>query len=216
LSKKVLLFFLVSILTIEAVYIASGQPLHTGDTSRYLIMLAPIVVILLSCGVFLRSKARFIISRSIAIALATNIFLLICALAQSWTSTLPADTHLASVVNYLRASHITYGYASMDTALPETFFYPSDTSLLPLGCTHGRLTHNTLFYDQAAYRHIQAQQTSQIALIFDYQIISNVPSICTVATIKSQFGSPDTTTYTSDGSLVMIYNNPQQFASKID
>jgi hypothetical protein len=210
LLPKRLTLLVVSVIAVDSVvYIASGQALQ-GDTSRYLIMTAPVVV--LGFG----SVAKFRPARHsrpyVALGLIgvlgmgiLNLGSLGAALLAHWDTTFPQDAHLASVQHYMRTSPLTAIYASTDTAVPVLYLYnPAPGRLLPVGCLNGSLTR-TYYSMDPAFAKAREQPARQVALIFDGTTLSNTPSICTSLSINRQMGNPERVEHTDDGSLVYIY-----------
>jgi hypothetical protein len=214
LAKRTVLFIGIAFITIELVYIASGQVLSDGDTSRYLIMLAPVIVIMISLLTFLPARIKSLVKIIFIIGLFINITLLAHATLSSRTNTLNVNIK-QSTYDYLKAHDISYAYASMDTAIPATYLYPTEPSILPLSCSDGTLLQATTFYDKAAYSHVQSQISGEVALIFDGQVITNAPQVCTVAQAVSQFGAPEQMTSTSDSNTIMLFSNPIAVADHI-
>ncbi|MDB5167048.1 MAG: hypothetical protein JWN26_193 [Candidatus Saccharibacteria bacterium] len=205
LSTHAIIFIAVLVVVIELVYFASGQALQGGDTSRYLVMLIVPLVILLSFSTYLTGQIRNLAKGFIAIGLFVNICLLGHALTILPTHQLPGESHVVSIINYLNAHSFTYGYASIDTSIPASYLYPDSKQLLPLGCSGSTLVKDSLFYDRAAYAHIEAMPSQNVVIFLDANSITNAPNVCSQDDIFSQFGQPNKIDETSDHSTVDIF-----------
>jgi hypothetical protein len=122
LSNLVVTFIICAVIVIEGVYVASGQPGFSGDTSRYLIMLAPIIVLVIASMINLDKKFANSYKVIILLVILINGLLIFGSMATHWTTRLPADAHLSRTVNYLDQHQYEYAYASMDTAIPGLIF----------------------------------------------------------------------------------------------
>lgn len=215
LPKQAVIFIATMAVIIELVYIASGQALLGGDTSRYLIMLLPLLVLIVSLTTYLGRRTRQIFKGFIVVGLLINIGLLGYTLSTSWTSQLPGESHITSVVNYLDSHDFTYGYASIDTSIPATYFYADSNHLLPLGCSSNTFVKDNLFYDKAAYAHTETLPSQGTAIFLDADSITNAPNVCLQADIIKQFGQPDQTDKTSDNSIVDIFYNQTSVKNRL-
>lgn len=207
LTLKMLALPVSAILIVEVVYVLSGQVLSGGDTSRYLIMIAPMLVILISMNTFLQSKLRAISIVVLSCVVVLNIIFLLTAFTQVKSAEFVNQQHLRTTIEYLENQDISYAYSSMDTALPASYLYGSaEHSLLPLSCSD-RLAPSNLFYDKAAFRALQARSVKFVAIILDGHAINNHPNTCAAKEITVQLGFPSRVDQTKDGSMVLIYED---------
>lgn len=196
-----------TVVVVEMVYVLSGQVLSGGDTSRYLIMVAPMLVILISMNVLLRDRLRMIATGLVGCVVVLNIAFLLMAFTQVKSVGFVNQQHLSTSIEYLKNRNLSYAYASMDTALPASYLYGSSKhSLLPLSCSD-KLAPSHLFYDKAAFHELQGKNVDYIAIILDGQTINNYPNTCSTEKIITQLGTPDRIDQTQDGSSVLIYED---------
>jgi len=181
------------LITPVVVYIASGQPVFEADTSRYLIVLAPALVLLFSISDLRQAPRRLYYS---AVIIVTTLLLvstasLIHATIKGSEKVVLSTVHLEERFNYLVGSNYQYGYSSMDTAIPSMYFFGRNTDkvLLPLSCDNGALRKATLFYDKNLFITYEKSNT-QVPIILDGNSINNYPSICSIDSIKQQLGDP--------------------------
>lgn len=204
-----------TILVVESVYILSGQVLSGGDTSRYLIMIVPMLVILISMNAFLRGKLRAIAITLVGCVAILNIVFLLTAFIQVKRVEFVNQQHLRSAIEYLKDKNLSYAYSSMDTAIPASYLYgSSEHSLLPLSCSD-KLAPSQLFYDKAAFRALQARDVKYVTIILDGQSINNHPNTCSLTKIITQFGTPSRIDQTQDGSTVLIYEDTSGLSSQL-
>ena len=193
-------FIGVFLVTDELVYIASGAAL-LGDTSRYLIMLGPIVALAFgSLGYFYKqSSVPYIVISSMILI---NGFFLGQALAKNWDTSFPKDNHLASVARYLNSHSYIYAFGSMDVSTPLTYYDGlTHTSIFPIACANSKLVHAD------AYRNTRIDKSTIIMpIILDNKAIANTPNICSEQNIIDQLGSPASTDTTDDGSVVLVFD----------
>lgn len=189
----------------ELVYIASGAALQS-DTSRYLIMLGPIIVLALSSIGFLykQSKIPYIF---VVVTIVINGFFLSQALVKNWDISFPKDSHLQSVARYLNNHSYAYVFASMDTSAPLAYYGGiSQANLFPVACSNSRLVHAIAF---RSTKIIETTNSELIPIILDHTEIVNAPNICRQQDITVQFGLPTSIETTNDGSAVLIYPDSQ-------
>ncbi|MDB5164890.1 MAG: hypothetical protein JWL89_516 [Candidatus Saccharibacteria bacterium] len=199
------LFLLISIIlgVNIVVYVASGQAVQ-ADTSRYLIMTAPAVILIAALVQYHRMKRTYVLV-GFAAVLIGNFVALGGALAQNWDTNFPKDAHLASVHTYMLAHPGATSYASTDTAISAQYLYRLPAKqLLPLGCLNGSLV-KTHYSMDTAFAETAKQSNTPVALIFDTNVITNTPNVCTPASVMAQLGQPMGSETTSDGSLVLLY-----------
>ena len=187
-----------------AVYIASGQAVQGAATSRYLIMLAP-ALILTFASIRLPRIGYKPAAAIVGVVLCVNMLALTSALATHWNTSFPQDAHLASTYRYIQKNPGLHMYASIDTALPVLYLYslPGNT-ILPLGCSNGQLVRTYYSMDQA-FAANAASPNAAAVIVLDNNAITNTPNVCTVASITRQFGLPQAVTHTNDGSIVLHY-----------
>lgn len=192
-NRNLLLFTLLMLITPIAVYIASGQPVFKADTSRYLIVLAPALVILFSISDLKQVSRRLYCSVVIAVStllLVSTISLVQATLKGSERGIL-STIHLEERFNYLVENNHQYGYSSMDTAIPSMYFFGRNTDkvLLPLSCEKGILRKVALFYDKNLFITYEKDDI-HVPIILDGDSINNYPSTCSIDSIKQQLGDP--------------------------
>lgn len=183
----------------ESVYIFSGQA-HQSHTSRYLIMLLPIVMLAIaSMRPFFANKLTqcFIIA-----VVLINAATLGAAFTKHWDTSFSVDAHIHSVADYLNKHKDSYAYASMDTALPLSYYKEaSATHMVALACA----APNLVKAKSIPVLKMTPDQMSKVPIIFDGNIIANSPAVCTVENVVAQLGKPISTDTTDDGSTVLYY-----------
>ncbi|HSX06230.1 MAG TPA: hypothetical protein VLG92_00740 [Candidatus Saccharimonadia bacterium] len=190
----------------ELVYIASGQA-GIPSTERYLIMTAPALVLLLGGLQASWKTFRPIGLTIIAIFISINGFFLTKSLATSSNGRFSQDAHLVSITRYIQHNPRTVVYASMDTAIPISYLYGSNTVVpLPLSCSKSYVVKDSTFYSKPAYRTQEGSAHTATAIILDGSAITNVPSTCSQEAITEQLGKPDTVTVSDDGSTILLYS----------
>ena len=204
--KRLTVFVATFVATDSLVYIASGQALIAG-TSRYLIMVAPLVI-LAAGSLDMLAKSQPILWQGLlavtCLVIVINIFSLSRSLSSHWNTSFPLDAHLASVERFKQQYGYRTIYASMDSAMPLNYLGHT-TSYLPLNCTGERLISSDLFFDKSAQKQATAALPAIIPVVLDGNSITNTPSVCTVADITNQLGQPEQTQQTDDGSVVLLY-----------
>ena len=198
-------FIFGGVAVVEGVYVASGQPAFGGDTSRYLVMIAPLFVLVVASMTYLGKKSSQLYGLIASIVIITNCLLLLGATLTHWTMQLPADARLSEAADYVDQRNTTYAYASMDTAIPATYLYRPQGILLPLSCDDQGLRRTYLFYDKGLFRRADQSVVAEVPIILDGELISNSPNICNVAKIVSQLGAP-IRQEKAGGSTVLIYS----------
>jgi hypothetical protein len=191
-----------------AFYILSGQALQ-NQTSRYLIMTIPIFVILLTGILSINNKLRIKLVISTIIIILINSLTLVSALTSNWNPSFTKDSHISSVISFMTTNKYPYAYASMDDALPADYYSNSQVKILPLSCNNGTLAPSYLFFDKGYYKATSDLKTATVPLILDGNQIANTPSVCSLASIKSEIGQWQSVKYLSDGSMVLIFNHDQ-------
>lgn len=201
-TKSAVVFVLVFMVSIQVAYLASGQSIN-GDTSRYLIMAAPIIVIAIAS--ISPSRLRHIALSGMFIVVLANTAYLLSVLPSAWHDRFSNDERLSVVAQLVGNSSNTTFYSSMDTALPAMFYHPGHT-VLPLGCSEHRLTKSQTFYSSSAFDTLQARPAQYAAIILDGgDQITNHPSVCTRVDIEQQLGPPTLVKELSDGTRALYY-----------
>ena len=196
--QYVIIFFVV----IQAVYLLSGQSLN-GDTSRYLIMLAPLFVILISAFDSKRADVKAV-KYSLIVAIIANGLFVVGALFNSFPERFTKDAQLDNIADYSQAQKTTTVFASMDIALPTMYYRPKVT-ILPLACEGDRLVTSSTFYPKTSFRkQVDLNNRNEAIVIADGQI-TNYPNTCSKEDIVAQFGTPASVTALSTGKVVLIY-----------
>jgi hypothetical protein len=189
-----------------AVYVASGEANQSG-TDRYLIMTAPVVLLLLSASRRVWQRFRVPGAAIVCVVVVVNGMLLGRAVVHGAQGHFSQDAHLASAERYVAQHPGVLPYSSMDTAIPASYLSGSDSKApLPLSCSGATLLKDSLFYSRTAFRTRESKHYRMAAIILDGTDITNVPSACTVALITAQLGRPKATTTTDDGSTVLLYS----------
>jgi len=196
--------WLVSIVFVidAVVYMASGQS-YTGGTSRYLIMTVPMLIIIFGAVGTLRLLRVFLALAVFAIFI--NGLVLTSTTIKAWGTRFTGDQHLVSAVKYLNQQRYPYAYASMDTAIPTSYYYNPRTTVLPLSCFNGVLARAYLFYGKEVFIKAESTPTSLVPIILDGGSIRNYPNTCTKYDVIKQFGNPAGIQSTSYGDEVLLY-----------
>lgn len=200
-SQKATVFVLTFFVIGELAYFASGQSLNDG-TSRYLIMLAPAMLVLIAS----LPKIKFV-PWLIGAVVAVNAVMLTVAFIGESRGAFSKDAHIRDTKEYLDSRDFAYVYGSMDTALPYAYFYPDATPILPLTCHDGKLQKSNLFYSQKSYITNESRSTDEVAVILDGSSINNHPHACNSDGVIVQLGQPQRTEATPGGSAVLIYKS---------
>jgi hypothetical protein len=210
-SKNFILFITISLLVPIGVYIASGQPVFKTDTSRYLIMIIPVMIVCFSSLEIQRGILKKIVISIILAVLLLNITSLLYVTAKSQHSDLVGEYTLRNRYEYLVTNNYSYGYSSMDTAIPSMYLFGKrGNTLLPLSCENNHLRKATLFYDKSVFVKNESVSVENVPIILDGSAISNSPSVCTIETITAQIGRPLSLSQTVNGDTVLIYR-PEAF-----
>lgn len=190
------------------VYVASGQAVQGAATNRYLIMLAPVVMLALATVHIPKNIRAGATSVAVAV-IGINVLALGLALERHWNTGFPQDAHIASTYRYATLHPKFQLYASTDTAMPLLYLYHLPAAAdLPLGCLVGRLTR-THFSMDGTFARAAASPSTTAALVFDDSVITNAPNICTPDSVIAQFGSPLQADRTDDNSIVLLYSQSQ-------
>jgi hypothetical protein len=192
------------------VFLASGQAVQGPATSRYLILLAPLMVLAVS-GIVVPRTAHLATSVFLSAALLINLVTLGVALGRGWDTSFSQDTHLESVYRYIVQHPNTHIFASTDTSMPILYFHNLPAKrVTPLGCLDGRVVRTHFSMDSAfdSGDHL----ATPTAIVLDGDTIANAPNLCTLHTLEQQLGTPSTMTHTDDGSAVLLYDQSTYFA----
>lgn len=206
LSRKFALF-LVSFFVIDfLIYVLSGQAVH-DSTSRYLIMTAPIFVLLLTavCNNLSWKQRSVLIYVLLAVCL-VNIISLALFIKSDANWNFKQDNHAVSVIEFMKQHNYPYGYAGMYTALPAFFLSSGKSNILSLKCETGReVAPSYLFFDKTYYTHMQGSSGSEVPIILESSAVY-FPKYCNKEAIRNQFGAWKRVEQTSDGSEALIYD----------
>lgn len=204
--RNAVAFLLIFILTIQGVYFASGQTLN-GDTSRYLIMMAPIIMIAFS--VLPEAKLTKFLILVMSVVIVVNIASLGVLTASSYQDRFANDDRLSQVAEYVNNHQGVLFYGSMDTALP-TYFYNPEIKILPLSCSADGLKRAETFFPESSYSKYEANEVRTKALILDIGgAITNYPMVCSVESILLKLGNPMSRTKLDNGMEVLYYLSDQ-------
>ncbi len=202
-SRKLVAFVLIFSCVIQGIYFLSGQSLN-GDTSRYLIMFAPILVLVISSLPMTRLSRAALLMIAIFVTV-TGLFLSL-SLLRAWPERFTKDRPLATVAEFIQGESQTRFYASMDTALPVTYYYPS-TTILPLRCSPSGLERSATFYPKGSFDTYQSKSRAQVGIIFDAEgNITNHPNVCNKDDVIKRFGQPQQIQMIAGGQLILFYD----------
>ena len=186
--KNSAIFVIFFTVVIEGIYGVSGQSL-AGDTSRYLIMLAPVFVVLISSFSSMSVRLRLAASITLVTIIALNSLFAFGLSVHAWPQRFSKDEPLA-VSSQLAGDPSTHFYASLDIALPADYYYPH-VMILPLACNdHHRLQQAANAFSRTAFKRIQQETATYDAIILVNNVITNYPSVCSKDDITSQFPRP--------------------------
>lgn len=211
-QRSFVLFVALMLAVPVAVYVASGQPLFISDTSRYLIVLVPALIMLFSVIDLdvLSEKTKRVSVIGLGLLLFINIGALFLVTLQQGDKDYLAVSHLEERYSYLERNSYSYGYASMDTAIPSMYLLSKDKGnvLLPLSCEEGgSLRKATLFYDKNVFMRSEKSDVA-VPIIMDGNAITNHPNVCSEVDIKKQLGEP--IKIESDGvNTILVYDSSQ-------
>lgn len=196
---------LAIIATNYLVYIASGQVLQ-WETSRYLIMVPLLVIILLvlrSDELIGNQKLKFQYLWWLAVGASS--VLLIGALAHNWPSRHSKDTHIHSLVSFMDQHSFKYALSSRETGITTTYFSQGKAEVLPMSCEADHTLHPTnLFYDKAPFEGLYHYRHN-IPIIIPSGGIRFGTNICTINNIFGQFGAPKKILNIPDVGLAAVY-----------
>lgn len=195
-------FVLIFSFMIQAIYFLSGQSVN-GDTSRYLIMFAPMVVLVIA-SLPLTKLSRIVLVAIGVFTMSSGVFLGV-SVVRAWPDRFANDQSLASVAEFVAVHGEARFYAGMDTAIPTMYYYPSAT-ILPLACSSNGLERASTFYPKGSFEKYQSKSSALIGIIFDAQgNITNYPNICDKDYIIKRYGQPQQTQTTKSGQQILFY-----------
>lgn len=197
--RQLKIFLLVWVSVCLGVFVVSGQALVTDqNTSRYLIMIFPAIVILF--GV-LNSRTIFVL---MSVLVLVNTSSLILGIAKHGIG-ISNEAYLRSKYQYLAESNFSYGYADYDSALPANFLFASKKHiLLPVNCDYGRVSRIDWFYDKKGYELIPDGDQELVPIILDGYDLGLGEVSCDINIIKSQLGQP-VSIQSYGGDQILIY-----------
>lgn len=214
LKRKIPLSFVIFVTVfigcIELIYLLSGQS-SNGDTSRYLIMAAPVLALVIIS--LPKSKISTLVHLILSTVIVLNVAALAYGLAKSSSTAFSQDTFLGLAAQLTEQQPDTLFYASMDTSLPAMFYY-RDTKILPLSCQNDTLAQAGTFFPKYVFKKWESSQVSKIAILLDSNgSISNYPYNCTRSSIEKQLGAPREV-LTTESTTVLYYNQTDLSFSK--
>lgn len=204
------LFIGVILVVPVGVYVASGHPVFQTDTSRYLIVLAPALILLFSAidlNTVSDGLRRLTLVVAIVVVALGAISLTISTVNEVSKGLLVSD-NIEIKYRYLQQHGYHYGYASMDTAIPAMYLFGGngqDRVLLPLSCDKTRLRKTTQFFDKGVFLKSEKQER-EVPIILDGNSINNYPSQCGQDLIQKQLGKPIRTD-SANNNTVLIYSD---------
>ncbi len=171
-------------------YVASGQVLG-WQTSRYLIMVPLFIILLLaSGGDQLKGKYASIIRYTWVSVVLISTVMLVGALVNSWPGRHTKDSHIYTLVSYMRQNNYAYALSSRDAGITATYFSGGKNTVLPMACQPDHAIEPTnLFFDNSGFLNLNLY-SKDTPVIVPYGGIEFGPYTCTVADIIAQFGSP--------------------------
>ncbi|MFZ1301161.1 MAG: hypothetical protein WAQ27_01100 [Candidatus Microsaccharimonas sp.] len=200
--SKIVVFLLIFTFIIQGVYFASGQTLK-GDTSRYLIMMAPIIMIALS--VLPKSKLTKVLILVISVVVVVNIVSLVSLATSSYQDRFSSDERLSQVAEYINNNQDVLFYGSMDTALPASFYNPQ-IKILPLSCSADGLKRADTFFPESSFSKYETREVKTKALIFDIGgVITNHPVACSIDSATVKLGNPISREKLGNGMEILYY-----------
>jgi hypothetical protein len=205
LAKNIVPFVAIFTIFIEGVYVLSGQTTN-GDTSRYLIMLAPLFIILASSLHGSRLVNRAVFYGMLLIILVNSLFL-ITTITASWDKRFSADETPDKIAEYIDQHKSVLFYGSMDASFTTMYYHP-ETEVLPLFCKDHLAGRSGGLYvkNKYALNESNTQTFSETAIILDSgQAITNYPYICSYDDLIQQFGGASAVDRPSSGLVILYY-----------
>ncbi|MFZ1249711.1 MAG: hypothetical protein WAQ24_05330 [Candidatus Saccharimonadales bacterium] len=210
--RRLMLLVLIGSAVTVCLYGASGQVLN-GDTSRYLIFLVPLFVVMSMVAVerVFSWKYPLVLGILCGISIIGVGFLYY---APSLIANKPQQMRSQyGLVQALPGANIAMVYASMDTSLPLSYLSRGTTAALPVACKDARLLRGYLFYGARQYTNHEAAMRlrPQVVLLVDPGgNIANATQVCNEAAIQTQFGMP-THRQPVAGGYVALFFETQDF-----
>lgn len=188
-----------------AVYILSGQAQQL-DTNRYLIMTVPMFILALILVLYYLPASR-LRNHVITFVLLYNVLTLGVAFAQAWNPGFSNNNHARAAISYMEENKLSYGYASIGTAISSDYLSNGRLNFLTLGCEPDfTLKRTNLFFDKGAFETGYEDETF-LPIILDGDSIKINQAACRPEQIQKQLGQWQKTDKLSDGSTVLLYSN---------
>lgn len=168
-------------------YIVSGQATQ-ASTARYLVDVPLFTAILFIVGRATIPSLHERAGRWVVMVCALSGLLVIGGLAISWPQRHSKDQHIYQTVAYLTANHVDVALSSREIGVTTTYF-SHHTDVLPLGCAHGKLFLDNLFYDSASFRRANVY-TGEVPIIIPAGGLRFGDGVCDMQQIIQQFGKP--------------------------
>lgn len=202
LNPKLVAFVVIFFSCVEIVYLASGQALN-GDTTRYLIMTAPLAVIVIAT-LPLSKNTRFLHIGILTVVAWSVVWL---GVTSSNADAFSQDARLGAVGQYVKEHGETRFYSSMDIALPA-MYYDRGVTILPLSCDNAQLGRTDFFYPKSEFDLYQNKKFSHVAVILNSDgAITNYPNVCDEMAVMHQIGEVVSTELISTGEKVIYFNS---------
>ncbi len=145
-----LLLFMLALM--DVVYIASGQA-SQKDTSRYLIMVPLVTLLLVSVwgGRYLSRYRQRLQMAWLGVTIVTSC-LLGAALVVSLPHRYSKEGYTSQIQSFMSQNKFLYAVTARSLALPTNYYADRRLFILPVYCTpHHQLKKTYLFFDKAAY-----------------------------------------------------------------
>jgi hypothetical protein len=207
--RGVIVYVTLFAIVIESVYIASGQSL-SGDTSRYLIMLAPLFVIMIA-SLSGSTLLKNIVTGTLVMIITVNSLVVVGLVIHAWPSRFSRDEPMAVAANSASDSNTRF-YSGMDIALPADYYY-KNASILPLFCADHHLQQAKSFFPKTSFMRIENKSVISDAVIVINGVVTNYPDVCTFDDIVTQFSQPTSTVI--HGQQTILYFSPGTIRSKL-
>lgn len=189
-GNPVYVLLITVIATNYVIYLASGQ-VTEWETSRYLIMVPIITLLLVSLNGdnFNSSNLTKIKNAWIILAVISSV-LVIGGLVVAWPNKHSKDQKIYSTIHYLESHGYKYSLGSREQGITDTYFSSGRAQVLPMSCQPDHtLAPSNLFYDSAVYGNVLNSGREIPILLQNHQIVfGNL--VCTQEQIIRQFGYP--------------------------
>lgn len=205
-----LMLLVATLFIVDAtVYTISGQSLQTG-TARYMIMTVPMFALVVSLVLANKVALQKLLVICAVLLIALNGVVVTSLLFTNWDLSFTKDAHTKVVIAYMSTKKITYGYASLDVAIPADYLSQNHVRLLPLSCeVDGNLHKSVLFFDKAFVNKAISENVTEVPVIFDGTSIVNSPFVCTSQRLIDIVGEPIRQDRLADGSIVLFFTHEQ-------